>query len=72
MRATLRRCMASAPNQAKVKYYHDPKYPVTGPLTDIFGGYRSKDAERRMPRKKTHDSVPGRRVEIVSEQLCGT
>lgn len=52
-------------------FCHDPKYPVTGPLTEIFGGYKSFDSERRLPRTKTHDKVPGKRAEIVSEQLCG-
>jgi hypothetical protein len=66
MRATLRRCAVDP-----VKYYYDPKNPVTGPLTEIFGGYKKKGAIRRDTRKKTHDKLPGRRVEIVSEQLCG-
>ena len=72
MRATLRRCLPTGrPQPPPVLFYHEPKYPITGPLTEIFGGYRSKAAERRTPRKETHDKLPGKRAEIVSEQLCG-
>jgi hypothetical protein len=77
MRATLRRFACSPSGKSKLTsvagpvQYADPRYPITQTLTDVFGGYRSKDAERRMKQQKTHDNTPGRRVEVVSEQLCG-
>lgn len=76
MRATLRRCItggrAQGPSTSLQNQYYDPRYPITETLTETFGGYRSKNSERRLPHKKTHDRSAGKRVEVVSEQLCGT
>lgn len=70
MRATLRRCARSF-EKTPLKHYNDPRYPVTERLVDVFGGYRHADSERRTKYQKRHDRMPGKRVEIVSEQLCG-
>ncbi|KAM0716013.1 hypothetical protein Q7P37_008527 [Cladosporium fusiforme] len=65
MKATLRLLSASS-----VTRYIDERHPITETLTHVFGGYRTKDSERRMKSLKTHDRLPGRRVEVVSEKLC--
>jgi len=70
MRASLRRCAIRSDRPA-IKFYNDLRYPLTEKLVDVFGGYKSADAERRTTAKSTHDRLPGKRAEIVSEQLCG-
>jgi hypothetical protein len=51
--------------------YGDLRYPLTEKLVDVFGGYKNADSSRRVKSQKSHDRVPGKRAEIVSEQLCG-
>jgi hypothetical protein len=70
MRASLRRC-ALKPDRVGTKHYNDPRYPLTEKLVDVFGGFKNARAERRLNPKKSHDRMPGKRAEIVSEQLCG-
>jgi len=70
MRASLRRC-APRPDRVTTKHYKDLRYPVTGKLVDVFGGFQYAHSERRVKPQKSHDRLPGKRAEIVSEQLCG-
>jgi transcription factor 1 len=70
MRASLPRC-ARNPDLKGTKHYNDPRHPVTEKLVDVFGGFQSPRAERRVKFQKSHDRMPGKRAEIVSEQLCG-
>lgn len=44
---------------------------MTEKLVDVFGGFRHARSERRIKLQKSHDRMPGKRAEIVSEQLCG-
>jgi hypothetical protein len=69
MRATLRCALPS--DRLPPKHYNDLRYPLTEKLVDVFGGYKRADSSRRVKPKKSHDRLPGKRAEIVSEQLCG-
>lgn len=59
------------PRISPVPHFKDLRYPVTETLTGIFGGYESEKSTRLFQRDESQDRVPGRRVEVVSEQLCG-
>ena len=70
MRASLR-IYAANTERITPKYYKDPRYPVTSKLVEVFGGFKNLKSERRIKPQKSHDRMPGKRAEIVSEQLCG-
>lgn len=53
------------------KNFKDSRYPLTNILTETFGGYINEGSQRRIKPKKSFDRHPGKRVEVVSEQLCG-
>lgn len=71
MRATLRLCARNKYRAASVPHFQDPNYPITETLTGVFGGYESEESEFLLERAGSQDRVPGKRVEVVSEQLCG-
>lgn len=71
MKATLRLFSSSDQKVAVI----DRRYPLTKTLSNIFGGWWSvKDESKSKQRVKgveTQDSAVGKRVEVVSEKLCG-
>lgn len=71
MRATLRLFARNRFRATSVPHFHDPNYPITETLTGVFGGYESEESEFLLSRAGSQDRVPGKRVEVVSEQLCG-
>lgn len=72
MKATQRLCQSAVESRNEARRYIDERYPITETLTNIFGGFKKRNAQRSMKRLATHDTLSGKRVEIVSEKLCGT